>query len=267
MEEGLAMSEQTTIVLKSGLAKAEVVLEKDGAKVTHLLPIGDILDILARGVMNEDGGTGGNDHLATAARVVDPLAWKVNLFPELPYALFESKGNLEIAVRGFEACTKMLMWRQDSDRRDKPTSLAFRIPRVLWVCAWRNKKLIKAWCYTADTWPANVVDSTALLHPWGAGNVWERGEVCWGSTSAPYFGADGVGNVASTFFGSIFNDHIPNLNVLDKYKKPGAFRNGFTLLGLFEQTTEGLTEKVGVIPHATGHQVTLRQLIQTAAAE
>lgn len=257
---------ETVVRMVDGAGVADIAITNDGTETKHSVPISSLLEVLAKGIAGGEAVQAST--LTTQAKVIDPLAWKINLFPEMPYAHFEaSKGGLEICVRGFEACTKMLSWRPDTLKSEKPTPLAFRLPRCLWVVAWKNKKMIKAWVFTCDQWPTNVVDGTTSLVPWGAGNVFERGDVCWGSTAAPSFGADGVGMVASTFFGSIFNDHIPHIHLEAKYQRPQTFRYGFSLMGLFEQTVVGKEEKVGTIPHITQFQTNLRQVIASAAGE
>lgn len=272
-DELLYGTDFTLIRLSHGQTTAKVLISAAGKQQTIVrhVPVEGLLETLARGLVDEVTGVAtpaAASHVAVATRVTDPLAWKLNLFPDLTYALFEGAGgDFNIVVRGFEACTKILHWRPDRSRDAAAVPLAFKIPRCLWVVVWRKKKMVKAWLFTCDQWPSNVIDETNVLRPWGAGNVFERGEVCWGSTTGQSFGADGVNMVSSTFFGSIFNDHIPRIVLDPKHRVEGAFALGFSLKGLFDQTTTGQGEKVGVILPDPGHATTLRRVIQAAAAE
>lgn len=268
---------ETTIVLRPGVTNASVSVAQDsGVPLILQVPVAFLPEILRRGIMTPEeayqGAAAGN----IAGRAITPSEWKVNLFPDNPYALFESTpgGNgTTIAVRGYEPHTRTLTWRRDG-RSGSGKGLLFRLPKTLWVSLWKSKRLAQAWVFTiadSNPWPHNINDENRILHPWAAGNVFEDGRVCWGSAPAVSFGTDGVNTINQNFYGSLFNDHTSRINLSEEFRWEGEAvamnRHHFSLEGMWKQTTAGKkgTEKVGDVLHDQEYTRSLVQVITAAA--
>jgi hypothetical protein len=236
----------------------------DGRTQTkHALPVDKLEELVTASVVKQ-GEVQGNRTNGLHRRG-DPLAWKVNLFPDMPYGLFEPNGaeGTIIAVRGYEAQEKMLIHRPDYGDREKREML-FQLPRTLWITCWKQKALNYSYIFTVPgNFPSNVNDAQTILHPWGAGNVQGDGAVCWGSATPRAFGVDGVNAVAGAFYASVFNDHIPTIALTGKWAATGNPHGSFSLYNLWKMTTEGKTgdaKKVGEMKHGS-RTVTLGQTL------
>lgn len=276
---------ETIITLRQGQSDATVVVtrEQEGARIgatpplTLKVPLILLPDILTQATLMPDQDPGTRTPTGNLlGKIMTPSEWRVNLFPDNPYALFESAagGNgTTIAVRGYEAHTRTLMWRRDGTG-GSGKELLFRLPKTVWVTLWKSKRLAQAWIFTIaepNPWPHNINDENRILHPWGAGNVFEDGRVCWGSAPSVAFGTDGVNAINQNFYGSLFNDHTSRINLAEEYRYQGDAvamnQHHFSLQGMWKQTTAGVTkgDKIGQVLHDTHYTRSLLQVLSAAA--
>src|SRR5688572_6282169 len=85
---------ETTIILKAGhsTARVEIDQETGQAPLKLSVPVAFLPDVLRRAVnqrMGDDEGTATPSRANLAGRITSPSEWRVNLFPDNLYALFE----------------------------------------------------------------------------------------------------------------------------------------------------------------------------------
>lgn len=260
---------QVTFIEGEPQARVKLIDPRAKTEVEQSLPLEKVKDLVLGAIHDPEGaptpaaGTG-------LHRITDPTAWKINLFPDIPYGLFEPNGKTGyvVAVRGYEPMTRDLLWRPDYGSREKKT-LRFNIPKMIIFTIWRGGAAVGTYVFTCPTaFPNALNDPNTPLAPWGAGNVQPDGAVCWGSTPSLPFGTDGVSGACNAFFGSVFNDHIPNLTMAPGFEEPRNNYGNFSLGKLLEQTTQGKTgeaKKVGEMLHATRGRTTMAAALQRAA--
>jgi hypothetical protein len=146
------------------------------------------------------------NRILTAIR--DVSKWQLNaLGTPMRYALLlEGEWKVAIATR---LATDMVLKYDDGE--EEPRELAFRVPPHVLISVWRNNQLHSGSVALVARPEDLPVAPNDLLHPvtpWVWGNVFDGGHVCWGSTTRPHWGQDGITPVERTFFDSLFNADI-----------------------------------------------------------
>jgi hypothetical protein len=139
-----------------------------------------------------------------------PEKWQVNaLATPLHYALCV-EGDWRLAVRVRPERTIMNL-RYVEESPDTIRTLTYAVPPRLIAGVWLKGHLragIIALSTDGTTLPIAPNDTQRTVTPWIWGNVSYEGQVCFGTTTRPPWGQDGVSTIERTFFESAFNSDI-----------------------------------------------------------
>lgn len=174
-----------------------------GAIAIRDIPIMSLIELLSVAVKPLAGS---GDTYFPAPNV--PANWPLNLFPRVPYSMMESVNGYRLVVGGWPA-PELKTIRYDTAADPLGQTFDVIVPPRLWVVRWGPNKIVNtAAIFTCEQMPRNVNDNDTVIYPWMMGNADHNGVMCWGNTKPAGYGADGVVEVDSTFFGTIFNHHI-----------------------------------------------------------
>ncbi len=146
-----------------------------------------------------------------SAAVNQPEKWQVNgLASPLKYALCV-EGDWKLAVGLRSPSIMNLRFRYDDEDEDSIRTLAYAVPARLIAGVWLKNSLRAGIIALAENFTDLPMAPTDALHtvtPFIWGNVNGEGQICFGSTTRPQWGQDGVTTIERAFFDSVFNEHI-----------------------------------------------------------
>lgn len=169
----------------------------------------------ARGDEEDDAGQTDGAAARVIAALSQPEKWQVNaLASPLRYALLvEGEWRVAVGVRPAVSVMDLRFQHSRDEGSDQVETYRFAVPPRVIAGVWRGSTLnagIIALAKTSAHLPLAPNDALPehQLTPWNWGNVSGEGQICWGSTTRPLYGQDGVTTIEAAFFSSIFNEHI-----------------------------------------------------------
>ncbi len=203
----------------------------------------------------------GNDDEATRAntgmdRVLGllrtPDKWQISaLGSTLRYALL-IEGDWRIAIANRPVATQMELKYDDDDEDDDSgenyNTYSFLVPPRTIVGVWKGDKLQSGLMFLVESASQLPIASNDTLHPvtpWVWGNVNGYGQICFGTTTRPTWGADGVTGIEQVFFGSVFNADIGAFWIRDR---DGERTDDAWTLGAYHRDQVALDSETVTLP-------------------
>jgi len=156
------------------------------------------------------------DTMRVLERLRRPDAWTVNgLMTPLRYALFVD-GDWRVTVALRSAPEVMVLRYREEDDGSEAEGFTYLVPPRVIAGVWKGATLqsgLVALC-EPNALPTSPLDTIHYVAPWVWGNVNEKGQTCWGTTTRPVWGQDGVTTIERGFFDSIFNGDLVRFRIV-----------------------------------------------------